>query len=243
VRALFLLLLLANLLYFAWARWVAPPPQPAGYVAPAATVSGSIRLLSEVPAAQAAASSAAGTLSLDAADLACVSAGPFREPAGAERAAEQLRSLGFTVRLRASRDEVPVGHWVRLEGLATPEDAANAEAALRAAGIGEAFVVTEEGVGTVVSLGVYADAAKAAGIAAAARAAGFEPRTVEPMRTEDVTWLDVDRQANGGLPAIDELRGGEAGRFAELELRPCPDAAPAATGPANAEPAASVTPR
>jgi len=225
VRTLFLLLLLANLLFFAWARWVAPAPAPAGYVAPAATVSGSIRLLSESPAAeQTALPGEAGTLALDAVDLACVSAGPFREAPDAQRAAARLRSLGFTARLRGARDEVPVGHWVRIEGLATPEDAANAESALRAAGIGEAYVLAEEGVGTVVSLGVFADAAKAAETAAAARAAGFEPRTVEPLRTEEVTWLDVDRQANGGLPAIDELRGGEAGRLADLELRPCPAA-------------------
>ncbi len=116
---------------------------------------------------------------------------------------------------------------MRLEGLATPEDAENARAALQAAGLADAFVITEEGAGTVVSLGVHADAARADATAAAARAAGFEPRTIDRLRTEDVTWLDVDRQSNGGLPEFDELQPAEGVSQPALALRPCPASEPA----------------
>jgi hypothetical protein len=222
VRTLFLLLLLANLLLAAWARWVAPAPSALGHATPSATGSAGIRLLREVPAPAASQPAEEGLLALDDASLTCVSAGPFLASEDAERAAARLVRLGFTVRLRDAREEVRIGHWVRLEGLATPEDAENARAALQAAGLTDAFVLTEEGTGTVVSLGVYADAARAEATAAVARAAGFEPRTIDRLRAEDVTWLDVDRQSNGGLPAFDELQAAPGGGQPTLALRPCP---------------------
>jgi hypothetical protein len=259
LRALFLLLLLVNLLFAAWALWVAPPPATAGHAVSPATPAdtGTIRLLRELPA-QPAMAAAAATVSLEDTDLACVSAGPFLERAAAEQAAAGLSRLGFATRLRTSREEVRVGTWVRLEGLATPEDAANAQTALLAAGLEEAYVLEEVGVGAVVSVGVYADPAKAGEAEAAVRAAGYEPRSAERLREEDVTWLDVDRQANGGLPSNEQLRAPVAGPPAELELRPCPAleaAAPPSPGPPAPAPedpaglppvpgpAASVAPR
>jgi len=228
VRTLFLLLLLANLLFAAWARWVAPAPAALAHATPSATGSAGIRLLREVPASEALEPREQAQLALDDASLTCVSAGPFLARQDAERAAARLVRLGFTVRLRDAREDVPIGHWVRLEGLATPEDAENARAALQAAGLADAFVLTEEGSGTVVSLGVHADAARADATAAVARAAGFEPRTTDRLRAEDVTWLDVDRQSNGGLPAFEDLQAEEVGRQPALGLRPCPSAEPAA---------------
>jgi hypothetical protein len=225
VRTLFLLLLLANLLFAAWARWVAPAPAALGHATPSAMGSAGIQLLREVP--DASQPTEPGRLTLDDASLTCVSAGPFLARQGAERAAARLGSLGFTVRLRDAREDVRVGHWVRLESLATPEDAENARTALQAAGLTDAFVLTEEGTGTVVSLGVHADAARADATAAVARAAGFEPRTTDRLRVEDVTWLDVDRQANGGLPEFEELQAAADGNQPALELRPCPASEPA----------------
>lgn len=232
MRVLFLMLLLANLLFAAWAIWVAPQSAGAGYPTEAAAGGNAIRLLSEVPAPAAApATSGTDTVALSDADLACISAGPFLERAEAEQAADQLGQLGFTVRLRESREQVPVGTWLRLEGLATPEDAGNAQAALRAAGLADAYVLTEEGIGTVVSIGVYADPDKAAEAAEAARAAGFEPVNAARLREEDVTWLEVDRQANGGLPAMEQLQATAPGRSSTLQLRPCPEMpAPPPTG-------------
>lgn len=227
MRTLFLLLLLANLLFAAWAIWVAPRPAGAGYPT-AAAGKGSIRLLREVPAKPPVTAAGADAVTLDDASLACVSAGPFLERSAAEQAAAELGELGFSVRLRDSREQVPVGTWLRLEGLATPEDANNAQAALRAAGLTDAYVLTEEGIGTVVSVGVYADPDKAAEAADRVRAAGFEPVNAARLREEDVTWLDVDRLANGGLPAMEQLLATAPGQSSTLQMRPCPGGASAA---------------
>ena len=223
VRAFVLLLLLANLLFAAWTVWVAPSRTVVpGHVTPGATADGAIRLLREAPAEPAAAADDAA-LDLDDAALACVSAGPFLERPEADQAEARLRGLGFAVRLREARETVRVGDWVRIEELATPEDAANALAQLQAAGATDAAVLgADEGAGNVVSLGVFTEPRRAAEAATIARMAGFEPRTVERTREADVFWLDIDRQASGGLPALEQLGADDPARVPRVELRRCP---------------------
>ena len=142
MRALVLLRLLANILFLAWARWVASPPAPAGRPTAASAGAGSIRLVSEAPLAAELSSAvqATGLSEATAGALACVSGGPYLDQATAGEAASRLERLGFTSRQRASRDDVSVGQWVRVENLATAEDAANALATLQAAGIADAAV-------------------------------------------------------------------------------------------------------
>jgi hypothetical protein len=229
VRALVLLLLLANLLFAAWVHWVAPSRvTAAGRPTPSATDPDAIRLLreAEVPAVAAAVGGEGDTaLNLSDAALACVSVGPYLERPVAEQAEARLARLGFAVRLRESREPVRVGDWVRVEDLATPEDAANALAQLQAAGIGDAYVLTEEAPGTVISLGVFTEPERAEQARTIARMAGFEPRTVERTREADVLWLDIDRQASAGLPSLEQLGADSEGRLPGIGLRRCPVAA------------------
>jgi hypothetical protein len=224
VRHLVLLLLLANLLFAAWTYWVAPSRTAVpGRITQGATADGAIRLLREAPVAPVA-TPEGSSLDLSDAALACVSAGPFLERPDADQAEARLRGLGFAVRLRESRETVRVGDWVRIEELATPEDAANALAQLQAAGATDAAVLgADEGAGNVVSLGVFTEPRRAAEAATIARMAGFEPSTVERTRDADVFWLDIDRQASGGLPALEQLGADDPARVPRVELRRCPN--------------------
>lgn len=235
MRALFLLLLLANLLFAAWGHWVAPSRAPtAGRATPSAADSTAIRLLREA-AEPTTAYAGEGPAALDLADaaLACVSAGPYLGRPQADQAMARLERLGFVVRPRESRDSVRTGDWVRVEDLATPEDAANALEQLRAAGIADAYLLTEEAPGTVISLGVFTEPERAEQAQTIARMAGFEPRTVERTREADVFWLDIDRQASAGLPSLEQLGAEGASPVPGLGLRRCPSPDAAAV-PANA---------
>jgi hypothetical protein len=120
-----------------------------------------IRLLRETPSAGGSAQPARS--STGQVESGCVSAGPFVERAQAEMAASQLQKLGFKSRLRASNDEIRVGKWVRVPNLATAEDATNALAALKAAGVADAEIVREDPSSNTVSLGVFGEPARAAG--------------------------------------------------------------------------------
>ena len=233
MRVLFLLLLLANLLFMAWTRWVVPAEQAVPATPALNREMQPIRLQSEASASPA----AIGASAVEAAGsglpgASCVSVGPFIDPVHADAAAVQLERLGFTSRRRVSQDEVRVGFWVRVPDLATPEDATNALAMLRAAGLYDAYVVTEGQPGNTVSIGVYADPRRAAEAADRAAKAGFSTATSDRLRTLEVQWLDVDRQANGGLPALEVLGAPPEGGL-PYDLRACP---------AAAEPAAGVTP-
>jgi len=227
LRALFLLLLLANLLFVAWTRWVAPPATTVGRATPVSADAQAIRLLREAPLARELASNGTTPGTADSLDLVCVSAGPYVDRASAEQASARLSRLGFAARSRPAREEIRVGQWVRLENLATPEDAANALGLIRSAGIADAYVIAEEGTGTIISLGVFADEARARQAVTIARMAGFEPQVVERLRPADVFWLDIDRRANAGLPALEDLQGRDPASSPPLELRPCPQSEPA----------------
>ncbi len=227
MRALFLLLLLANVLFFGWSRWVAP--SQAGPVAATTDRARlrSIRLVTEQPGPTGGSSpvDADQTAQQAAAAMSeCVSAGPFLEPGRAQAAATRLRDQGFTLTLRESRDEVWVGQWVRLDRLPNADAAAAALTGLRAAGLTDAYLLTEEAPGTVISLGVFADAQRAQDVAGLVRDAGFEATIGDRFRTADVVWLDFDRRSNAGLPALEGLQA-SAGATARLELRPCPTTA------------------
>lgn len=238
MRALFLLLLLANILFLAWTQWIAPAPAVAGRATPTTADQGSIRLLREAPLARELASAVQGSgLSTVAGEgVSCVSGGPFLDRGSADAAATRLGGLGFTSRPRASRDEIWVGQWVRVENLATPEDAANALAALRAAGLTDAYVLADEPPGNVVSVGVFGEPGRALEAASTAQRAGFTTVTEDRYRTADVFWLDVDRQENAGLPGL-ELFQGEGRPPTRLELRPCP-AGPEGDGAETVKPVA-----
>lgn len=228
MRALFLLLLLANLLFLAWSQWIAPAPPPPGHATPVADGAAEIRLLREAPLGKELASDEVPAESARQSEvpLACVSAGPFLDQAAAVQGAARLQDRGFTSRLREAREEVRVGLWVRVEGLATPADAANALAALRWAGIEDAYVINEDTGGTTISLGIFGGQAGAAEATKIARDAGFEAVTTDRMRESAVYWLDVDRQSNAGLPALEDVADGVAGGNPPLELRACPQSGP-----------------
>ena len=235
MRALFLLLLLANLLFLAWARWVVSTPSSTpAFSAGTQTGTTPIRLREEVAADPGIAQQTqAPVRSQPLLEAACVSLGPFLEPAMADAAVERLRRLGFVARSRASVDEVRVGLWVRVPNLPTPADAANVLAALQMAGIGDAYVVSDGSPGNTVSLGVFSDRARAAEVAGIVRKAGYTPETSDRLRTMDVFWLDIYRAENGGLPPLEAAQPEPAAGL-PLEMRACPGATTVAPTPVTA---------
>ena len=103
MRALFLLLLLINLLFLAWTRWVVVPPAAVtSFSAGTQAASTPIKLRQEVPADGANATASQAPPRADSAvEATCVSLGPFLEPAAVEKTAARLTQLGFVARQRS----------------------------------------------------------------------------------------------------------------------------------------------
>ena len=218
MRASFLILLLGNILFLAWSLWVAAPAS--SDLAPAPPGDPSSMQLTKEAAPQAGAA-APPDRSSRAALATCVSFGPFADDASLAAASRRLEALGYAARRRTATDDVPAGQWVSVADLATPEDAANALNALRRSGLADAYVVTDSAPGsTTISVGLFSDPAGAAEAADSVRRAGLQPRVTERMRTAEVTWLDIDRQANEGLPDIADVGGDHASPA--IQVRACP---------------------
>ncbi|MBK6349568.1 MAG: SPOR domain-containing protein [Proteobacteria bacterium] len=147
---------------------------------------------------------------------ACVSVGPFIDPAHAAAANAQLERLGFTSRRRVSQDEVRVGYWVRVPNLATPADATNALVALRAAGLGDAYVVAEGEPTIWFRSGCSPTRRRAAEVSALVPKAGFAGNQRSPAAAGST--LARHRPAGERRPAV--ARGaGRASRRAARRTR------------------------
>jgi hypothetical protein len=215
MRVMFLLLLLANLMFFGWANWVDRPAPHA-------------RATSPVPALQLAAHSGTaadasgvgvGVGGAAAARPACRSLGPFAEEAAASAAGSVLAGRGFKPSARRVDGSVTDGYWVYI---AAP-DAAGQRRVLRQlarAGVRDAAIVGEEANGGRVSAGVFSEQKGAEERAAAVRSAGLEPVLEERHRNTSAWWLDVPLAAGAAEPRADDAALGAAG--AALQWSDCP---------------------
>lgn len=222
MRALFLLLVLANVGFFAWANFFAEldaqsDPRPlARQVAPE-----KLRILPADPAAKPPA--AAPKPAAEAARSACLEWGGFTA-AEAARAVEALGPLAPGSRITQRQSEDTASWWVYISPRANRQDAQKKAAELKALGIDDYFIVQDEGpMRFAVSLGVFKTEAAAAGHLEALRGKGVKTAQVGARDTPlQKTYLQV-RGADDAFAA--RLRE-TAPSFAGSEVRECPAAQP-----------------
>lgn len=157
-----------------------------------------------------------------AASSRCLSIGPFRDDAAADVAAESLAAAGHTPSKRSAEEDFWIGYWVYIEA-ASAGEARDVAASMRDGGIRDAYVVSDDELGNLVSLGVFQEERRAERLRAQARAIGGEPTIVERTRRAAVTWLDI---AATGTPSIDlqTLQPAESSTPLRQEICPSPDA-------------------
>jgi hypothetical protein len=224
VRALFLFLVLANVAFFAWSRYLAPPdaaadPAPLGrqiepeklkILAPGdAPPSASLRPL---PALAAAATFPA------AAAAGCMEWGSFTL-VDAPRAEKALEPLALGGRLAQRRTEETAGWWVFIASLGTRQNALKKAAELKSLGVEDYFVVAEEGeFRWALSLGVFRNEEAAQARLAALRDQGVRSAQVGPRDTlVSKVWLQV----KGIDPALEGRLKEIARQLDGSELKPC----------------------
>ncbi|MFO1400672.1 MAG: hypothetical protein U1F30_05575 [Steroidobacteraceae bacterium] len=209
MRVMFLLLLLANLMFFGWANWVDRP-------------AARVRAANPVPALQLAPGAASGGAAPAAAASAparCRSLGPWSDEAAANAAGAVLGGRGLQPAVRRVDSSVADGYWVYIAAA----DAAEQRRVLRQlgrAGVRDAAVVGEEAGGGRVSTGVFTDQKGAEERAAAVRRAGLEPVLEERHKSVSAWWLDVPLAAGVAEPRADDAALAAAG--AALQWSDCP---------------------
>jgi hypothetical protein len=219
VRALFLLLVAANLAFLAWSLYVAPAdagrdPKPLSQqIDP-----DKLRILpaeSEAPKT----SSAKPAAKEAALPVACMEWGSFTA-ADTVRAEQALAPLALGERLSQRRVEETAGWWVFIPPQGNRPGAMKKAVELKALGIDDYFILQDEGPQRwAVSLGVFRaeDAAKArleALKAKGVRSAQAGPREMQVQKV----WFQLRGTDAAQQAKVREL----AGAFAGTELKDCP---------------------
>jgi hypothetical protein len=237
VRNIFLALLAANLVYFAWAHWVDSPKPPP--VNEALAKLPRLKLLSELPPEQ---QPPTNTKTVFNESASCLSVGPFGDITNAAKAAGILTSKGFAPRQRAEEGDTAAGFWVYVAGLKDEVEADKVRVSLEHSGVKDALVMPPGGdAGRRVSLGLFSDRAHAEQRAASVRRMGFKAEVAEHKLPQTVYWIDLaPRPGMTTVPLRDLFAEGVGSRIA---VQPCPaaPAAAAATVTASTAPAPAAT--
>ena len=209
MRLLFLLLLAANLGFFAWMRFLAPP-DPAVDRQPLARQldAQNLRIVGANELARAPSLPPAQPKPVapapEPATLACLEWGSFN-PADATRAAQRLEPLALGARLAQYRGEETAGWWVHMPPQGNRAAALRKAAELKQLGVDDYFILQDAGpLRWALSLGVFSteDAAKAH--LEALRAKGVRTAIIERRDTRvPKVWFQV-READA--PLRDRLR-------------------------------------
>ena len=221
MRTLFLLLLLANVAFFAWTRYVSPPdasadplpltrqiePEKMKVVAP--------NDLPAPPAARPTPTSAPAAIPVAAK---CLEWGSFTLT-DAPRAEKALEPLALGPRLAHRRTEETAGWWVFIPPQGNRAGAVRKASELKSLSINDYFIVQEDGpYRWAVSLGVFRNEDAAQARLAALRDQGVRSARVAPRETVvPKVWLQV-KNVDTALAA--KLR--DTARAVEgTELREC----------------------
>jgi hypothetical protein len=206
MRNAFLTLLLINLAFLGWARWVdAPRPH-----AEALSRLPRLELVNEAPPdSKVPAAGGAHKTALRAPEGAdtCVSVGPFGDLAAVVRAARALRARGLVPNQRTEEAATPEGFWVHIDTARTTADVARVMQDLEQHGIQDARPMAE---GRRISVGLFSERARAERRARAVQELGFETEITQRNLPGTVYWLDLT------IPSgAEPLRGvpWEAGRM------------------------------
>jgi hypothetical protein len=206
VRALFLTLALANLLFFGWSYWIDQPV--AGRAAHANMTP--LQLLAAAPATAAAAAAAVTAGSTAASPAAtsgarCSSFGPLTDAVAAAVVSTALRARNFTPRERSVQIDMVEGYWVYIDNLHDADVRARALRRLARAGVRDAAALAGSG---QVSVGLFNEQAGANLRAAAVRSAGLEPVIEARSHPVKEYWFDVELPNDVPPPAVGSLIDG-----------------------------------
>jgi len=220
MRNLVLLLLLANVVFFAWNHWVAEPPSDGATEFRRSELGPTLELAPEPAAGMHGERPMAGEpieppagVSPDAdfpADertaqapepqeqpqatapaAVCLSVGPFGAAETGEEVLARVRGLGSDAELRTSTEEVFLGYWVQIRNIPSRQEANRQMAVLQEAGFDDAYPVPEDDGERTISLGLFSDSERAERLRAQAAELGLEPEVVSQTREADTWWVDV----------------------------------------------------
>ena len=209
-----MLLVLANVLYWMWGRFVEEPAEAGIVVVDESDIGPPLKLTrSSVKEKEAADRSGAvmgtGKPSELVADVggSCVSLGPFKTDIDADAAMTEYLSDGMRASMRTSEGQVFVGHWVQIRNIPDWEEGNEVLLKLREVGRADAYLVPTEDQGLKISLGVFSERSRAELIRSQVRSMDLVADISPRMRDTTVFFVDVGLPPGKGTLEIIERYG------------------------------------
>ena len=209
MRAALLLLLLANLAFFAWSQWLAPKDAQLP-VSPKVNA----------PRLQLARESQPSV----SANGRCVTVGPFATNELAARARQTLNDSGYSSLPREVATRAFDGYWVYLESPPSESGERRLLDRLKNGGIAEAQPMGDLGATRRISLGIFSDETRAAVQSEKVAKLGLLPQIEAREKPGTAIWLDLTLKSDSPPLEGSKFPAGDA----ELEFKPCPTEAGAA---------------
>lgn len=172
MKNLILLLLLANVVYFGWQKWVVQPTVNDGVHV---RTSGDLQPRVEPSKPEVVAAPALPQ---------CYEITGFADEASADEFVGKAEAAGLEARSEATIENVLVGHWVQVLNLPNRTVGRQAVADLQAGGVEETFLANNEDGSYSVSLGLFSELERARTVEAQASAAGQTATIVQRTREE-----------------------------------------------------------
>ena len=195
LRLLFVLLSALNIAVGAWLLLGQPYARGGNPTDPGVT---ELRLLSELPAAPANATSVpapavvpAASTSSQPVSYSCLALGPFATPQDLRNARQALAAQAIRMRSRQEQASQTSGWWVYLPAAASRAQALEQARQLGAHNFNDYFVVSSGDQPNTISLGVFKDPANARKRRDEVIAAGFPARMSERGDSVPEYWLDL----------------------------------------------------
>jgi hypothetical protein len=211
VRAALLLLLLANLAFFAWTQWLAPKEAQ-------------LPVSPKVDAPRLQLAREARPVAIGGS---CVTVGPFATNELAARARQTLNDSGYPSLPREQETQVFEGYWVYLESPPTESGERRLLDRLRKGGVTDAAAMGEPGARRV-SLGIFSDEARAATQSEKVAKLGLLPQIEAREKPGTAIWLDLTLKSDSPPLEGQKFPAGDT----ELEFRACPEPEPESWAPA-----------
>jgi hypothetical protein len=214
MKNLLLLLLLANILYFLWSRFVEEPPET-GVATVNESELGPPLEISSTAIAEAATSIGAVLGSGRPSDLAavvgrsCVSIGPFASNTDADGALAEYRGEGMQATIRITQGQLFVGYWVQVRNI---PDRATGDAMLeklKAGGLADAYLVPTEDEGLKISLGLFGEMSRAERVELQAKSLDLPVDISRRTRDATVYFVDIALPPGRGAGTMIEKYGEE----------------------------------
>ena len=212
MRNLLLLLLLANILYFFWGSYIRENGESGVAVVAEEDLGPPLAVTanesSEVTESVGEMLDSGEPSVLEAVvGRSCVSIGPFRANTDADKALTEYAGEGMPVTSRSANEEIFVGHWVQIRGIADNLTASEMLDKLHAGGLTDAYLVTSEDDGLYISLGLFGDVERAEKIELQAKSLDLPATIVPRKRVGTVFYVDIGLPPGRGASAMMEKYG------------------------------------